>query len=120
MREFRTSGSVRREGGNLLAYSDLRGLRAWRNDERQVTNREALMTTPIWRVEFHRAAVRDLHKLGTDAEKRILRYLRERIAGSKDPRRFGHALTGDRKGLWRGLVTTASSPPSRRNVLWCW
>jgi mRNA interferase RelE/StbE len=45
------------------------------------------MTTPIWRVEFHRAAVRDLHKLGTDAEKRILRYLRERIAGSKDPLR---------------------------------
>jgi mRNA interferase RelE/StbE len=43
------------------------------------------MTTPIWRVEFHRAAVRDLHKLGTGAEKRILRYLRERIAGSKDP-----------------------------------
>ncbi len=25
----------------------------------------------------------------------------ERIAGSEDPRRFGHALTGDRKGLWR-------------------
>jgi mRNA interferase RelE/StbE len=62
------------------------------------------MTAPIWRVEFHRAAVRDLRKLGTDAEKRILRYLRERIAGSKDPRLFGHALTGDRKGLWRYRV----------------
>ena len=32
------------------------------------------------------------------------RYLRERIAGSKDPRRFGHALTSDRKGLWRYRV----------------
>ena len=31
----------------------------------------------------------------------MLRYLRERIAGSADPRRFGRALTGDRKGLWR-------------------
>jgi mRNA interferase RelE/StbE len=34
----------------------------------------------------------------------VLRYLRERIAGSSDPRRFGQALTGDRKGLWRYRV----------------
>ena len=59
------------------------------------------MTAPVWRVEFDRAAVRDLRRLGADGEGRILRYLRERIAGSEDPRRFGHALTGDRKGLWR-------------------
>jgi mRNA interferase RelE/StbE len=62
------------------------------------------MTRPVWRVEFHRAAVRDLRKLGADAERRIVRYLRTRIAGSPDPRRFGHALTGDRKGLWRYRV----------------
>jgi len=30
-----------------------------------------------------------------------LRYLRERIATEADPRRFGHALTRDLKGLWR-------------------
>ena len=59
------------------------------------------MTPPVWRVEFHRAAVRDLRKLGADGERRVLRYLRERIAGSEDPRRFGHTLTSDRKGLWR-------------------
>jgi mRNA interferase RelE/StbE len=57
-----------------------------------------------WQVEFHRAAVRDLRGLGTDGESRVLRYLRERIAGSADPRRFGHALTGDLKGLWRYRV----------------
>jgi mRNA interferase RelE/StbE len=62
------------------------------------------MAAPAWRVEFHRAAVRDLRKLGTDAESRVLRYLRERIASRKDPRRFGHALTGGRKGLWRYRV----------------
>jgi mRNA interferase RelE/StbE len=62
------------------------------------------MTRPAWRVEFHRAAVRDLRKLGADAEHRIVRYLRTRIAGSTDPRRFGHALTGDGKGLWRYRV----------------
>jgi len=62
------------------------------------------MTSPVWRVEFHRAAVRDLRKLDADGQRRVLRYLRERIAGSEDPRRFGHALTGDRKGLWRYRV----------------
>jgi mRNA interferase RelE/StbE len=62
------------------------------------------MTAPAWRVEFHRAAVRDLRKLGAEGELRVLRFLRERIAGGKDPRRFGHALTGDRKGLWRYRV----------------
>ena len=62
------------------------------------------MAAPAWRIEFDRAAVRDLRKLGVDAERRVLRYLRERIAGSADPRRLGHALTGDRKGLWRYRV----------------
>jgi mRNA interferase RelE/StbE len=62
------------------------------------------MATPVWRVEFDRAAVRDLRRLGLDGERRILRYLRERISGSADPRRLGHALTGDRKGLWRYRV----------------
>jgi mRNA interferase RelE/StbE len=62
------------------------------------------MTAPVWRVEIHRDAVRDLRKLGADAESRVLRYLRERIAGSADPRRYGHALTGDRQGLWRYRV----------------
>jgi len=62
------------------------------------------MAAPAWRVEFDRAAVRDLRKLGVDAERRVLHYLRERIAGSNDPRRLGRALTGDRKGLWRYCV----------------
>ena len=62
------------------------------------------MPAPVWRIEFDRAAVRDLRKLGVDAERRVLRFLRERIAGSDDPRRLGHALTGDRSGLWRYRV----------------
>jgi mRNA interferase RelE/StbE len=55
----------------------------------------------VWRVEFDRDAARDLKKLGADAQRLILRYLRERIAVADDPRRFGHALTGDLKELWR-------------------
>ena len=58
----------------------------------------------LWRVEFDRDAARDLRKLGYDAQRLILRYLRERIATSENPRRFGHALTGDLKGLWRYRV----------------
>lgn len=62
------------------------------------------MAKTAWQVEFDRAAVRDLRKLGAEAERLVLRYLRERIAGADDPRRFGHALTGDLKGLWRYRV----------------
>lgn len=62
------------------------------------------MAEPVWRVEFDRGAARDLRRLGVDNERLVLRYLRERIAGSDDPRRFGHALSGDRKGLWRYRV----------------
>jgi mRNA interferase RelE/StbE len=62
------------------------------------------MPAQPWRVEFHPAAVRDLRKLGDEAERRVLRYLRERIAGSENPRRLGHALRGEHKGLWRYRV----------------
>jgi mRNA interferase RelE/StbE len=58
----------------------------------------------VWRVEFDRDAARDLRKLDAQAQRQILRYLRERIATEEDPRRFGHALTGDLKGLWRYRV----------------
>jgi len=34
----------------------------------------------------------------------MLRYLRERIAGDDDPRRYGKALSGDKVGLWRYRV----------------
>ena len=58
----------------------------------------------IWRVEFDRDAARDLRKLGREPQRLILHYLRTRIAIAQDPRRFGHALTGDLKGLWRYRV----------------
>jgi mRNA interferase RelE/StbE len=55
----------------------------------------------VWRVEFDRDAARDLRKLGSEAERLILRYLRTRIATASNPRRFGKPLTADLKGLWR-------------------
>lgn len=62
------------------------------------------MSPRQWRVEFDKDAARDLRKLGHDAQRQILRYLRQRIATAEDPRRFGRALTNDLKGLWRYRV----------------
>ena len=59
---------------------------------------------PVWRVEFANDAARDLRKLGDEAQRLILAYLRNRIATTQDPRRFGHALARDLKGLWRYRV----------------
>ena len=60
--------------------------------------------TTVWQVEFLPEAARDLKKLGRDAQSAILKYIRQRIATSENPRRFGHALTGDKKGFWRYRV----------------
>jgi mRNA interferase RelE/StbE len=62
------------------------------------------MAASVWRVEFDRAAARELRKLGVEAERRVLAYLRTRIAGSNYPRRLGQPLTGDRQGFWRYRV----------------
>ena len=59
---------------------------------------------PIWRVEFDPDAARELRKLGHSARSEIQQYLRKRIAAVENPRRFGHALLGDLKGLWRYRV----------------
>ena len=57
-----------------------------------------------WKVEWDERAVRDAKKLEPQARKRILTYLRERIATDQDPRRFGKPLLADRSGLWRYRV----------------
>jgi mRNA interferase RelE/StbE len=57
-----------------------------------------------WRVEFDVAAAKELRKLGKADHARILKFLRDRIACSDDPRRIGSALTGDFAGLWRYRV----------------
>jgi mRNA interferase RelE/StbE len=56
---------------------------------------------PVWAVEFDDRARRELRKLDVKVQKDILRYLRERIAGSADPRQFGKPLRMNLAGLWR-------------------
>lgn len=60
--------------------------------------------TPTWRVEVDDRARRELRRLDRPVQKRILGFLRSRIATAEDPRRMGIALTGRGLGLWRYRV----------------
>jgi mRNA interferase RelE/StbE len=55
----------------------------------------------IWSVEWDERARKELRRLDRPAQQDILRYVRERLAGSQDPRRFGRALRGAKQALWR-------------------
>ncbi|PCK83279.1 type II toxin-antitoxin system mRNA interferase toxin, RelE/StbE family [Rhizobium sophoriradicis] len=58
-----------------------------------------------WRIEFHRAAERELAKLGHEAARRILRFLNDRVARLDDPRSIGEALKGSEFGdFWKYRV----------------
>ncbi|MBX5191073.1 type II toxin-antitoxin system RelE/ParE family toxin [Rhizobium sp. NZLR3b] len=59
----------------------------------------------VWRIEFHRAAERELDKLGHEAARRILRFLNDRVARLDDPRSIGEALKGSELGdFWKYRV----------------
>ena len=66
----------------------------------------------MWRVEWEDAARKELRRLGNSEQQRVIRYLRERIATTDDPRRFGKALTKWAYGVtvW---ATTESFAASR-------
>jgi mRNA interferase RelE/StbE len=58
-----------------------------------------------WRIEFERAAAREFDKLDPQSAKRILRFLRDRIAPLDNARSIGQVLKGDRFGeFWRYRV----------------
>ena len=54
-----------------------------------------------WLIEFSDDADRDFSKLDKPIQRRIFRYLRDRIATSGDPRDFGKPLLHELAGLWR-------------------
>ena len=47
-----------------------------------------------WKIEFDRAAVRELDKLDRQTTRRILAFLHGRVAALDNPRRLGEALKG--------------------------
>ena len=57
-----------------------------------------------WKVEVSQTAAKQIGKLDRAAQQRIYRFLSDKIQSSRDPRRLGKALQGDKRGLWRYRV----------------
>ena len=57
-----------------------------------------------WRIEITRTAEKQITKLDRAAQKSILHFLRERLKSASDPRQWGKALQGGKRGLWRYRV----------------
>jgi mRNA interferase RelE/StbE len=59
----------------------------------------------MWLIEFEKEAEKDLEKLDRQIQKRIVKFLRERVATLENPRSIGHALSGSELGdYWRYRV----------------
>lgn len=59
----------------------------------------------VWQIEFDLAAKRELGKLDPQIAKRILKFLKTRVATQADPRKIGDALKGSTLGeFWKYRV----------------
>lgn len=57
-----------------------------------------------WRIEFTPEAEKQLSKIDRQIAKRIVRFLRERIATAENPRSIGRVLKGVLREFWRYRV----------------
>jgi mRNA interferase RelE/StbE len=57
-----------------------------------------------WRVEIKDTARKELRRLDLPVQRRLLGFLRERVATGEDPTRLGKALHGPLGGTWRYRV----------------
>jgi mRNA interferase RelE/StbE len=57
-----------------------------------------------WRIEITRTATRQITKLDRRAQKAVQRFLRKRLSIADNPRQWGRALQGEKRGLWRYRV----------------
>ena len=57
-----------------------------------------------WDYKFTSKAFKQLRKLGHEPSRRIVRFLKNRIQGTDDPRQFGKSLKGDLGEFWRYRV----------------
>lgn len=57
-----------------------------------------------WKIKLSDLAVKQLSKIDKAASKRIIKYLRERLATKTDPTVLGKSLLHDKSGLWRYRV----------------
>lgn len=59
----------------------------------------------VWRIEFEEAALKELATLDKPVARRILAFLRERVAVLDDPRSLGEARKGSKLGeFWKYRV----------------
>jgi mRNA interferase RelE/StbE len=58
----------------------------------------------VWTIKVSEFAEKQLKKLDKTTAKKIIKYLRERIANQKDPRMYGKPLLYDKSGIWRYRV----------------
>jgi mRNA interferase RelE/StbE len=58
----------------------------------------------IWTIEIARTAEKQIKKLDRQAQESIVRFLRDRLQPSANPRQWGKPLQGDKPGLWRYRV----------------
>jgi mRNA interferase RelE/StbE len=59
----------------------------------------------VWQIEFDPAAKKELRKLDPQIAKRILKFLKERLATQVNPRKNGEALKGSTLGeFWKYRV----------------
>ncbi len=54
----------------------------------------------MWKLEFSKSAEKEVLKLDKTIQEALAKYFRK-VIESNNPRSFGKALTGDKKGLWR-------------------
>jgi len=57
-----------------------------------------------WRIEFERAAERELGKLDPQNARRILNFLNDRVRPLENPRSIGEALRGPLGNFWKYRV----------------
>lgn len=57
-----------------------------------------------YEVRFTERADRELMKLDIPQRSQIMAWIKKNLVDCEDPRRTGHALTGDLGGLWRYRV----------------
>jgi mRNA interferase RelE/StbE len=58
-----------------------------------------------WSIEYDAAAKKDLSNLDNQIARRIVSFMRDRVATLENPRTIGHALAGSELGqLWRYRV----------------
>lgn len=54
-----------------------------------------------WKIDFDPGVAKDLKKISKPEQKKILKYIKEKIAPLENPRSTGKALKGSFGGLWR-------------------